>query len=102
MSAEIRKKPRKKRRYSFLLLLGLVGFVIYLFVTGFANLSTVSEKSGALKDLKAEHQQIVEENNRLQSIVENDDKSEYLEQKGRELGYVMPGEKVFYDVTPGA
>lgn len=44
----------------------------------------------------------VAKNDRLQSIVDSDDKSDYIEQVAREkLGFVLPGEKVFYDVTPG-
>ena len=45
----------------------------------------------------------IEENDRLQEIVDSEDKSEYIEKIAREkLGFIMPGEKVFYDVTPGA
>ena len=41
--------------------------------------------------------------NRLQAIVDSDDKGAYMEQVAREkLGFVMPNEKVFYDITPGA
>ena len=44
----------------------------------------------------------VEENERLQAIVDSEDKSEYLEKIAREkLGFIKPNEKVFYDVTPG-
>ena len=51
-------------------------------------------------DFRYEEQ--VEENERLQAIVDSEDKSEYLEKIAREkLGFIKPNEKVFYDVTPG-
>ena len=56
-----------------------------------------------LEQKNVAYQQQLAENERLKSVVESEDKSEYIEQVAREkLGYVMPGEKVFYDVTPGA
>lgn len=60
------------------------------------------EKKEELQQKTAEHQQLVSDNERLQAVLDNEDKSAYIEQIAREkLGYVMPGEKVFYDVTPG-
>ena len=48
--------------------------------------------------------QIVEqqaENERLQAVVDGGDEQEYIARVAREkLGYVMPDEKVYYDITP--
>ena len=52
--------------------------------------------------MQSAYEQQLEQNDRLQAIVDSEDKSDYIEQIAREkLGFVMPGEKVFYDVTPG-
>ena len=77
-----KKTPKKKQSRSFILTLGLVLLVGYFVIT-------IIGLQLSIKD-------------RLQAIVDSEDKSDYMEQIAREkLGFVMPGEKVFYDVTPG-
>ena len=97
------KAPKRKQTRSFILTLGLVLLVGYFVIT-------IIGLQFQIRDAKAEKDQLTDalqmqlaENNKLQSIVESEDKSDYIEQVAREKrGYVMPGEKVFYDVTPGA
>lgn len=83
--------------------MGLVLLIGYFVITFFSLRLSIKERSSVLEQKNVEYQQQVAENERLKSVVESEDKSEYIEQVAREkLGYVMPGEKVFYDVTPGA
>lgn len=83
--------------------MGLVLLIGYFVITFFSLRLSIKERSSVLEQKKVAYQQQLAENERLKSIVESEDKSEYIEQVAREkLGYVMPGEKVFYDVTPGA
>ena len=101
-----RTKQKTTKRFqskSFILTLALVLLVGYFVIT-IIGLQFQIRDANAEKNQKTEalHMQQAE-NERLQSIVESEDKSDYIEQVAREkLGYVMPGEKVFYDVTPGA
>lgn len=91
----------KKR--SFILTLALVLLVGYFIITIVGLQLDINERRAVLDQKTAAYEQQLADNDRLQSIIENDDKSAYIEQVAREkLGYVMPGEKVFYDVTPGA
>ena len=91
----------KKR--SFILTLALVLLVGYFIITIVGLQLDINERRAVLDQKTAAYEQQLADNERLQSIIDNDDKSEYIEQVAREkLGYVMPGEKVFYDVTPGA
>ncbi|MGN0539522.1 MAG: septum formation initiator family protein [Candidatus Fimenecus sp.] len=91
------------RRRSFILTLGLVLLMGYFVITFFSLRLSINERRSVLEQKNAAYQQQLAENERLKSVVESEDKSEYIEQVAREkLGYVMPGEKVFYDVTPGA
>lgn len=91
----------KKR--SFILTLALVLLVGYFIITIVGLQLDINERRAVLDQKTAAYEQQLADNDRLQSIIDNDDKSEYIEQVAREkLGYVMPGEKVFYDVTPGA
>ena len=95
------KKGKQKR--SFILTLALVLLVGYFIITIIGLQIEIRERTEVKDQLEIKHQQILESNNRLQTIVNSEDKSDYYEQVAREkLGFVMPNEKVFYDITPGA
>lgn len=101
--AKAAQKNRRTRKKSFILTLGLFLLIGYFVITILSLQLSIKERSSVLEQKNVAYQQQVAENERLKSIVESEDKSEYIEQVAREkLGYVMPGEKVFYDVTPGA
>lgn len=101
--AKAAQKNRRTRKKSFILTLGLLLLIGYFVITFFSLQLSIKERRSVLEQKNVAYQQQVAENERLKSIVESEDKSEYIEQVAREkLGYVMPGEKVFYDVTPGA
>lgn len=103
MAKTNRQSSKRVQSKSFILTLALV-LVVGYFVITIIGLQFQIRDAKDERDQKAEAlQKQLAENNRLQSIVESEDKSDYIEQVAREkLGYVMPGEKVFYDVTPGA
>lgn len=103
MRAKQNAAPKKKHVRSFLLTLGLILFVGYFVMTIIGLQFSVRESKAELAEKNAELAEIQAQNERLQSVVDNEDKSDYIEQVAREkLGYGMPGEKVFYDITPGA
>jgi cell division protein FtsB len=96
------KSPKKKQSRSFILTLGLVLLVGYFVITIIGLQLSIRERKGVLEQMQSAYEQQLEQNDRLQAIVDSEDKSDYIEQIAREkLGFVMPGEKVFYDVTPG-
>lgn len=101
--AKAAQKNRRIRKKSFILTLGLVLLIGYFVITFLSLQLSIKERRSVLEQKNVAYQQQLAENERLKSVVESEDKSEYIEQVAREkLGYVMPGEKVFYDVTPGA
>lgn len=101
--AKKKNASKKVQKKSFILTLGLVLLVGYFLITIVGLQLQRKEAIAELEQKEAEYEQVEAENERLESILINDDKSEYMEQVAREkLGFVMPGEKVFYDVTPGA
>lgn len=96
------KSPKKKQSRSFILTLGLVLLAGYFVITIIGLQLSIRERKGVLEQMQSAYEQQLEQNDRLQAIVDSEDKSDYIEQIAREkLGFVMPGEKVFYDVTPG-
>lgn len=95
-------KKRKQKR-SFILTLALCLLVGYFIITIIGLQLEIREREEVKEQLDIEYQQILADNEYLQSIVDNEDKGDYMEQIAREkLGFVMPNEKVFYDITPGA
>lgn len=96
-----RKKPKQTK--SFILTLALVLLVGYFIITIIGLQAEIRDRKEVKEQLDAEYEQILSENERLQAIVDSEDKSEYMEQIARQkLGFVMPNEKVFFDITPGA
>jgi len=53
------------------------------------------------EQINAEYVQQIEENEKLQAVLDNENKDDYIEQKAREKGYVKSDEIVFYDISAG-
>lgn len=103
MANKVKKAPKQKRSRSFILTLGLVLLIGYFVITIIGLQLEIKDRNQVKEQLVAEHEQLLADNDHIESIVNSEDKGEYMEQVAREqLGYVMLGEKVFYDVTPGA
>ncbi len=61
----------------------------------------IKDRKNKVDELNAQYEQQVAENERLQDVIDNSDKDSYIERVAREkLGYVKPGEKVYYNITP--
>ena len=97
------KAPKRKQTKSFILTLGIILLVGYFVITIIGLQLSIKERQDVLEQKNSVYEEQIEQNDRLQAIVDSEDKSDYMEQIAREkLGFIMPGEKVFYDVTPGA
>ena len=86
--------------------LRLACICIPLAVMFFACAGFVVSQSADISRLKKQEaaytQQLVQqqaENEKLEAILDSDNKDEYIEQKAREKGYVKSDEIVFYDVS---
>lgn len=98
---EMKAKKRKPQKHSFILTLALLLAAGY-FVIGFISTQLeIREKEKEAAAVRTQVEQQQAENARLQAVVDGGDESEYMERVAREkLGYVMPDEKVYYDITP--
>lgn len=95
------KRKRKKQKHSFILSLALLLAVGYFVISFVSTQLDIREKEKEAAALQEHITQQVAENERLQAVVDGGDESEYIERVAREkLGYVMPDEKVYYDITP--
>lgn len=94
-------KNEYRQKFSFILMLCLLLLVGYFTIMLISVNIKQSEKKKELDRLNEIKQEQVDENARLQSVIDGGDQEEYIRQTAREkLGYVFPGEKVYYNVTP--
>lgn len=97
------KKTARKQKNSFILTLALILLAGYFVITIIGHAIEIKKSNAQLEQKQEILEQQLAENAYLKEVVESDDKSEYIEQVAREqLGFGLPNEKVFYDVTPGA
>lgn len=96
-----RKTEKKEQKFSFILLVGLL-FLVGYFAISFINVRmNINDRQKQVAQLKSQLEQQQADNARLQTVIDGGDQEEYIERIAREkLGYVMPGEKVYYNVTP--
>ncbi|MCR4594231.1 MAG: septum formation initiator family protein [Clostridiales bacterium] len=96
------KKNSKRPKISFILVLGLILLTGYFIISIVGLRIDIKERREVLKETQQQLKEKEQQNERLQAILDAEDKKSYIEQVARDkLGYVMPGEKVFYDITPG-
>ena len=75
----------------------------YFVITIIGHAIEIKKSNAQLEQKQQILEQQLAENAYLKEVVDSDDKNEYIEQVAREqLGFGLPNEKVFYDVTPGA
>lgn len=74
----------------------LLGYCSYCIASNAADISRLKAQK---QELDAKYEQQIEDNDKLKSILESDDKKDYLEQKARENNYVDENELDFYDIN---
>lgn len=102
MNKTAKKKQNKKlRKYSFFLLIGLLVAVGYGVVNFINNQMEIKAKKAQIAQLQSQVEAQAEENAEIRNVLDGGNQDEYIEKVAREkLGYVKPGEKVYYNVTP--
>lgn len=96
------EKKIKTRKKSVLLIL-LVVFSIAVFAVIILNLQLkVNAKQESLTRQQAQYEEELSQKAQLEEIINSNNKDEYVERIAREeLDYAKPGERVYYNVTPG-
>lgn len=96
------KKTSKagKSNKSFLLTLATVAILGYLVISMFSLQFQISEKTKEVETAKQDLASVQAENKELKELAEEEDEKTYMERIARDvLGYVLPGESVYYDVS---
>ena len=92
----------KKRKNSVILSVFFIGLICYLFFTWFGLQGKIKEQTQTIAIVSDKIKVQNFENTELQRILDSGNKSDYVEHVARsDLGYVMPGERIYYDISAG-
>lgn len=102
MSKSASKSKGQKKRRSFILTLALIALIGYFVISLVSLQIRINQKQQELDSLTKTYNQVQMQNTELKQIVAEDDENGYMERIARDvLGYVLPGESVYYDVSSG-
>lgn len=90
----------KKRKRSVIICFCIVVLCACFAISVISVTRRINETKAEINDVKAQYAEQVKENEKLGKVVESGDKDEYVEEIARDkLGYVKPGERVYYNVS---
>lgn len=91
---------KKHRKRSFILSFCIVALVAYFAISFFSEINTISNTKKEITAVKQSTQAYEQKSAELREDLESGDLDEYAETIARDkLGYVMPGERVYYDIS---
>lgn len=82
-----------------LVTIGLAIMFVFFGVTMVNQGADISRMQRQRDEIAVKVDAQVQTNEELKSVLENDNKDDYIEQKAREKGYVKSNEIVFYDIS---
>lgn len=89
-----------KSNKSFLLTLATVALLGYLVISMLSLQFQISDKTKEVESAKQDLASVQAENKELKELAREEDEKTYMERIARDvLGYVLPGESVYYDVS---
>ncbi len=95
-------KKEKKNSRSFFLTLAVIAVMGYFVISLISLQIEIRDKAKEVEDAKTQYEEIQLENEELESFLADGDESAYIERIARDvLGYVLPGERVYYDISSG-
>lgn len=88
------------RKLSLISLAAVIVVVVYSGITLLSLKSQTEEATDRRDELQAQVDRLTQENSELQYSIDNSTDPEIMEDVARnEIGLVLPGEKIFYDVS---
>ena len=83
--------------------LALVALIGYFLISLVSVQLDIKEKKQELAEAQTQLEEVSGQNEDLKDLKENEDNESYMERVARDvLGYVLPGESVYYDTGSGA
>ncbi len=96
------KRTVRQGNHSFLLTLASIALVGYFAISLFSLQFQIREKTAEVEAARQTLASAQAENDELKELAREEDEKTYMERIARDvLGYVLPGESVYYDVSSG-
>ncbi len=95
-------EKRKHKKRSFIVSFCVVALCAWFAISLFSMIGDISEVKDEITDVKSATALQETKNKELREVnsqLENGDIDEHVEIIARENGYVMPGERVYYDIS---
>jgi len=93
-------EKRKHKNHSFIVSFCIVALCAYFAISLFSISKEISEKKDEIAAVQTEIAEQNKKNAELRKVVDSGDINEYAESIARDkYGYVMPGERVYYDIS---
>ena len=96
------KKRRLKKRHSTILMIVFAVAVCYFLISFIVMQSDIKSQEKYNAQLRTQLADKKAENEELEKLVKSSDLDDYVEQIRRELGYVFPDERVYYNEQQSA
>ena len=100
--AKQRKTKKQIKPVSIIALVVCSCIVLYFGISIVKEFSEYKQNKTELTNVVSVHESQISENAALQKAVDEGDEAKIAEKYAREKGYVMPDERVYVDITPGA
>ena len=95
-------KKEKKNSRSFILTLAIIAVMGYFVISLVSLQMDIRDKQQEVAEAQQVQQEKQAENEELENFLAEGDESSYIERIARDvLGYVLPGERVYYDISSG-
>ncbi len=96
------KNKEKKNSRSFILTLAIIAVMGYFVISLISLQMDIRDKQREVTEAQQVQQEKQAENEELEQFLTDGDESSYIERIARDvLGYVLPGERVYYDISSG-
>lgn len=93
---------KKKRSRSFILTLSLIAIMGYFVITLVHLQIEIKDKKEIATQVNQQYKSQELKKEEFEQILNDGDQSKYIERVARDvLGYVLPGERVYYDTSSG-
>lgn len=93
-------EKRQHRKRSFIVSFCIVALCAWFAISLFSIIGDISKTKDEIDAVEAAKTAQEQENKELRKQLDNGDINEYAESYARDnLGYVMPGERIYYDVS---
>ena len=96
------KVSKKKHSHSFILTLSLIAIMGYFVITLVHLQIEIKDKKEIATQVNQQYKSQELKKEEFEQILNDGDQSKYIERVARDvLGYVLPGERVYYDTSSG-